>query len=115
MKATLSKDGSLRFTVSFKRRVGLEDMIDSLGWQLIRSSVNWHTVDDKAAAVATELKNYHSRGKIVAAVKEAVSREGDSLWTWADDCSFSAIVREQAQALILKKFPELQPSATTPA
>ena len=108
MKATPSKDGEMRFGVTIKRRVGLDEIVDALGWNLIRSDRDWFNTDNKAMAVESELKAYRSRKKTLDATIKAYLHDGESVWVWADDCSFSEIVREQARVLVLKKFPELK-------
>lgn len=107
MKATLSKDGLMRFDIKIKRRVALDDMINGLGWNLIRDN-EFHDIPNKAMAVEAALIPFRSRKAIMEATAKAYWHDGDSIWTWTDDCSFAEIIREQARCLILKKFPELK-------
>ena len=108
MKATMSKDGVMRFDVRMTRRIGLDAMIEGIGWSLMRSDRDWSESENKAMAVESELKAFRSRKKIMDAATKAIYHDGDAVWTWADDCSFSEIIREQARVLIFKKFPELR-------
>ena len=109
MKATPSKDGKMRFTVRIPFRIGLEGLIEGLGWTL-RRDADLDTTDNKAMAIESALKKFKSRKAIIDAAICSIKHEGDAVWTWSDDCPYSNEIIEQARVLVLKKFPELKTS-----
>jgi hypothetical protein len=111
MKATPSQDGELRFDIVIRRRIGLQDMVDGLGWNLIRDGT--FDTDNKALAVEAALKPYWSRKAVIEAATKAIRHDGYDVWVWADDCSdkLQNEILKQARTLIFKKFPELKPKA----
>lgn len=109
MRATLSLDGLHRFTVSIRHRIGLDALIDGLGWTVVHAKGDeLYAAENKAMAVEAALKAYSSRAAIMKAAIESIAHDGDSVWVWADDCSAADTIREQARVLVLRKFPELK-------
>lgn len=111
MKATMSKDGVPRFTLTMRRRVGALALVDAMGWKAMRDAEGIYTAEDQPAAVAKALKPLASRKAVMAAAQEAYAHDGDSVWTWADNCPCPDEVRAQARAIVKRKFPELGEAA----
>ncbi len=111
MKATSSKDGAMRFTVKVPYRIGIEDLINAIGWSINNGRIVSDNAENLAMNVESALKQFGSRKAIFSAVTEACQSEGENYWTWSDSYSERASVqiREQARVLILKKFPDLKP------
>lgn len=111
MKATLSKDGAMRFTVMVPFRVDAIDLVNAVSYALTKDTTFDEDVD-KAAAVEKALKRFNSRRSVFEAVKLAVIREGDTFWTWSEDCGASkeviSLIDDQVRALVAKRFPELR-------
>lgn len=109
MKATQSKDGEMRFTLKIAHRVSSDDLINAIGWKIMREYFPIES-ENKAMAVETILKQFGSRKAILVAVEESIRSEGDSVWTWSDNftAETAGIIREQGRVLVAKKFPELK-------
>lgn len=101
----------IRFNAKINVRIGLEAMVDGLGWKLTRDFD--FDVENKALRVESALKHYRSRAKIMKVALEAIASEGSAVWVWSDDCAAADEIREQARALVLRKFPELRPLRLT--
>ncbi len=110
MKATISKDGQMRLTLRVVHRVDADDIIDALGWKLMRD-VDFSECDNKAMRVEAELKLYKSRAALLKVTMESLHDEGSAVWVWSDDGDDKVIhaIREQGRVLVHKKFPELKP------
>jgi hypothetical protein len=90
MKATMSRDGVLRFTIRIKARVGSDTLIDAVRW---------------AADRGREFKK--TRSGLIALARDAVAHEGDGLWAQAQDTHTHAISYEAAAKIVCELFPEL--------
>src|SRR5688572_9809955 len=110
MKATNSKDGLPRFNISIKHRIGVDDMIDGIGWKLTRDGGFLIDEPNKAMGVESALKAFKSRKAILDVTIESIRHEGDAVWVWSDNVSadINREIREQARVLIFHKFPELR-------
>ncbi len=88
MKATRSKDGELRFTVTVKHRVSRIDIVNAV-------RIHIETTGEPMPC---------GRVDIMDVVRRTISHEGDSMWTTAGD--MPELTAEQL-ATIDKAFPEL--------
>jgi hypothetical protein len=85
--ATMSKDGEMRITISIKHRASKQDIVNAIGWQLLKDH-DFCDAQDIAQAVAIALKPYqYSAKKMLEAFKNATASEGSSVWTWREDCT----------------------------
>ena len=113
MKATLSKDGQMRFTIRVAHRISTDDIVDALGWHFKTQMVIDPDCKNIAMAVERGLKPFKSRKALLKLLTQALSREGDSMWAWSDGMKEEAEkIREQGRVLVLRKFPELKTPKT---
>lgn len=109
MKATLSRDGNMRLTVTIKHRVCVDDLVNGIGWKIVRERTSFN--GNVAMIIESELRAFKSRRAILIAFKEATLSEGNAIWAWSDgfDIEVCKQLREQARVLVLRKFPQLKP------
>jgi hypothetical protein len=110
MKATQSKDGTLRFNVPVSVRVGKDELINALCWQVLKD--HWTDIqgcDNKAMAFESCLRGLRSRKAVFEAVRRAVLSDGVNYWAWSDELKSEDAdkLREQVRVIVSKKFPEL--------
>jgi hypothetical protein len=92
MTANKSKDGAMRFTVAIKVRIGRQDIIDAIGWQYV-------TYGDSLPK---------TRRKALSLVRQARSKDGESIWTWQEDTLVvTPALWNSVAACVDGLFPEL--------
>lgn len=91
MKATRSKDGVMRYSVSVVVRIGRQEIIDCIGWNLVTYGHEFPT--SKRAALKV--------------VRDVRSKEGDSMWSWQEAEEATPAKWREVAACVDKLFPEL--------
>lgn len=111
MKATMSQDGEMRFTLNVKVRVGRLDLMNALCWRVVRTY--WDdalcNAENKSLAIESCLRGLKSRKAVFSAVQDAVTSDGNNYWTWSDDVTdeTAAKLNEQVRVIVERLFPEL--------
>lgn len=90
MKATMSKDGEMRFSLRVEIRASRLDLVNAVLWDWERNQ--------------TETAAYKRRG-VFDLVKRAAASEGDHVWAYVEHVKAESFV--SASRIVDALFPEL--------
>lgn len=106
----MSNDGLPRMTIRIPIRVGADDLINGVGWCVVH---DWEFEASTDYTVEQAFIGITSQKAILACFERAFRSDGDAIWTWHEgfDGKATKAIRERAQAIVAKKFPELRMEA----